>query len=439
MHRRHTSDDSGFTLIEVVVAMLIFAVVLTGFLYTVTASIATTRDTRARVVAANLASQQIDLARSADSVFDVVSSTRDFTINNDIFHVVVDTEWVTSSGTTTGCDSGGATSSLAYKHVTVSVTWDRMREGSRPVFTDTALAPSSKINDPTLGTVLVGVVDSAGMGVAGATVSLAPASVPAVTTDSDGCAYLLKVPAGDYTVSVSKTGFVSDQQQGTPSATVPVTAGSSSRVSFAYDLANTFNTYYARNVTGTIRIPTNLTTTFLSTYGNFQVAASTNANPKSTQLYPYPSGYSVVAGAYAETPSNPSTSCLAPDPGQWAPAVGLVGVRPEQKAGTAGSPVDVDVAMGVVRLSGISGSGNYLRAEYVGGGIGDPGCQAGMTYQFGNVISGNAATIALPYGTWKLYRGNASTQETQILTGITLATSGTALLGIVTLDPRVVG
>ena len=64
----------GFTLIEVVVAMLVFAIIATGFLMTLTAGLVTTRDTRTRIVAANLASQQIDLIRSQD-VFDVTSST----------------------------------------------------------------------------------------------------------------------------------------------------------------------------------------------------------------------------------------------------------------------------------------------------------------------------------------------------------------------------
>ncbi|PZU48468.1 MAG: prepilin-type cleavage/methylation domain-containing protein [Microbacterium sp.] len=439
MYRRSSSDDAGFTLVEVIVAMLVFAVVLTGFLYTVTASIVTTRDTRARVVAANLASEQIDLARSKESVFDVVSDVDTVTLNGDTFRVEIDTEWVTATGATASCDAGAASSAaLAYKHVTVTVTWEGMR-GARPVVTDTALTPATKINDPSLGTVLVGVVDSAGEGVPGASVSLSPAGVPAVTTDADGCAYLLKVPLGTYTVSVSKSGYISDQQIVTPSAEIPVTAGGSSRVSFAYDVANTFTTTYAAGVPGTFRLPTNLTTTYISTYGNFQTSASTNANPKSVQLYPYSSGYSVVAGAFAETPGNPATSCLAPDPGSWLDTPGLVGVRPAPAAGAPGAPVVATAGMGAVALSGISGGGNYLRAVYVGGGAGDPGCQAGMSYSFGNIIVGNAASIALPYGTWQLYRGDATAQNTLISGGITVLTPGLVSGATVTLDPRVAG
>lgn len=439
MHRRPTSDDAGFTLIEVIVAMVLFAIIITGFLYVLTSSLTMSRDTRARIVAANLASQQIDLVRSAATVFDVVDSTRTTTLNGDTFTIDVSSSWATSSGGTATCEAGAATGALTYKQVTVEVTWGGMPDGAA-VFSDTALTPRTKINDPTRGTVLVGVVDAAGVGVSGATVSLSPANgVASVTTDSDGCAYLLKVPIDTYTVSVSKSGYVSDQQLATPTATVPVTAGSTSRASFGYDRATTFSVTYADNVGGSSTLPTNLTTTFISSYGNFLVTSSSAANPKSSTLYPISSGYSIVAGAYVDTPENPATSCLAPDPGAWIEATPLVGTRPAPAAGLPGATVPISVPMGVVRLSGADGSGGFLTAVYVGGGAGDPGCAAGMTYRFTNIVVSNAATVALPYGTWQLYRGlTAGSTSSLVTTGLTASTTGSVGLGgAVVLDPRV--
>lgn len=444
MHRQFSArnEDAGFTLIEVVVAMLVFAIIATGFLMTLTASMVTTRDTRTRIVAANLASQQIDLVRSLD-VFEVTSSTRDITLNGDTFHVAVHASWATSSGTTATCESGGATGSLSYRQVTVEVTWDNMRAGTPPVYADTSIAPDSKITDPSLGTILVGVIDAAGAGVSGATVSLSPANgIASVTTDSDGCAYLLKVPpATSYTVTVTKSGYVSDQQVSSPEAAVSVVAGSTSRASFGYDKATTFTSTYAG---GAATLPTDLTTSYISTYGGFQVAASTATNPKSVALFPVSSGYSVVAGAYVETPGNATTSCLAPDPGQWIADGTLLGTRPDAVAGLPGSSVAVSVATGVVTLSSPNGSGRYVTAVYVGGGAGDPGCGVGMTYTFGTVLTSNAgtgsATLALPYGTWKLYRGSSSGSTTTLITsGITVASNGTVTSGTVLLDPRSAG
>ncbi|WP_036283958.1 carboxypeptidase regulatory-like domain-containing protein [Microbacterium luticocti] len=439
----HTNDD-GFTLVEVIVAMLVFAIVMTGFLYTVTAALVTTRDTRARVVAANLAAQQIDLARSAASVFDITNHTlAPITLNGDTFHVAVTTSWITDGGTAASCEAGTATGALSYKQVSVEVTWDNMRGGAQPVRSDTVMAPKTKINNPTLGTVLVGVVNAAGTAVAGATVSLAPANVPAATTDSDGCAYLLKVPPADtYTVTVSKPGYVGYANGAlvdTPSATVSVTAGNSSRVSFAFDKATTFTATYAPDAPATTLVPTDLTTTFLSTYGTFPITTSGTGLTKTFTLFPFSSGYSVVAGAYVES-SDPGSACLAPDPGQWAAESDTVATRPAPVAGTPGGAASVDVGMGVIRIPAVSGTNTYLKAEYVGGGDGDPGCKRGMTYTFGSVLSSRATTtIALPYGTWKLYRGSRNAQTTAIDSGLTLLTDGAITAQGIVLDPRTAG
>lgn len=444
MHRRLASDEGGFTLIEVIVAMVVFAIIVTGFLYVMTAGLVQTRDTRARVVAANLAAQEIDLVRAAGSVLDVTNSTHTTTLNGDTFHIAVSWSWATSSGGSATCEAGAATGALTYKRVTVEVTWDNMPAGARPVTSDTAFAPRSKLNDPERGTILVGVVDAAGVGVSGVTVSLTPSNgVASVTTDSDGCAYLLKVPpAESYTVTASKSGYISDQQVASPTAVVPVIAGTTSRASFSLDRAATFPLAYAGNVAGSKSLPTDLTTTFISTYGNFQSPSTTAANPKSFTRFPLSSGYSIVAGAYAEKPESPSTACLAPDPGQWLATEALAGERPPAVAALPGeSAPSTAVQMGVVRLSSANGSGNYLKAVYVGGGAanattGDPGCGAGMTYTFGNVVSSNAATIALPYGTWQLYRGSSTAQTSAVTSGISTLTTGSVTAGVIVLDPR---
>lgn len=445
MHRQFSArnEDDGFTLIEVIVAMVVFAIVATGFIYVATSALVSTRDTRARVVAANLASQRIDFVRSQNAL-DVRNVTDTVTLNGDTFHVKTSWAWATAGGGSATCESGPtAGGAFTYKKVTVKVTWDNMPSPDQAVYSDTSMVPKTKINDVTRGTVLVGVIDAAGVGVSGVTVTLTPASgVAPVTTDSDGCAYLLKVPEGSYTVGIAKTGYVNDQHLAAPTATVPVTKGGSSRVSFAYDRAATFTATYAG---GTASLPTNLTTTLLSTYGNRQVTATSNANPKTFGLYPVPSGYSIVAGGFSDNPDNAAASCLAPDPGAWTETSTTIGQRPGAVGAAPGGSAPVAVSMGVVALTGLSGSDKFLTAVYVGGGDGDPGCgsAATPTYTFGNTtIVSNAATLALPYGTWKIYRGATSgAATTQITTGMTVKTtgtvSGTGPTTIVTLDPRV--
>lgn len=432
------SDEGGFTLVEVVVAMLIFAMISTGFLYVLTSGLSMSRDTRARVVAANLASQQIDLERARASVFEVKNSTRTVMLNGDTFHVKVKAAWSFNSGASATCQAGTAAGSISYREISVEVTWDNMGS-SAPVFSDSAMTPRTKINDPALGTVLVGVIDAAGAGVEDATVTLDPAGAAAVKTDSEGCAYLLKVPPGSYKVTVSKAGFVSELHVSTPSLPVEVSAGGSSQLSFAYDKATRFTTSYG--TAGTL--PTNLTTSLISSYGTAQNTATSAANPRSIDAYPISSGYSILAGTYAETPESPDTSCLAPDPGAW-PADGeRVGTRPAPVAGLPGATVAATVPMGTVKLSSPNGSGAYVTAVYVGGGPGDPGCAAAITtpalqtYRFGSVLPAGTATLALPFGTWDLYRGSsAGARTTRITSGISVDSGGSVTDGHVLLDPR---
>ncbi|WP_431804008.1 carboxypeptidase regulatory-like domain-containing protein [Microbacterium sp. bgisy203] len=451
MHRRFSArnEDAGFTLVEVVVAMIVFAVIATGFLYVLTSAMTMSRDTRARIVAANLASQQIDLIRSAKTVFDVKNETRTATLNGDRFEIATSWSWATSTGATVTCEAGAASGSFSYKKVTVEVTWDNM--SGRPVYSDTAYTPRAKINDPTKGTVLVGVIDAYGEGVSGATVTLDPSpGIDAVTTDSDGCAYLLKVPEGEYDVIVNKSGFINQAQLTAPKAGVSVTAGGSSRVSFAYDRAATFRLTFAGGTTPVPSLPTNLSATFLSTYGAFPVTLSKPAGVVPVSRFPVASGYSIVAGTYVEAPDSPATSCLAPDPGRWVADATKFGVRPDPVAAAPAGTVSASVAMGTVKLASIAGTGKYLTAVYVGGGPGDPGCAAVttsgtktpdlLTYTFADIVVSNGATIALPYGTWNIYRGASSGAKSTLLTsGVTVLNGGEVSGARVTLDPRVAG
>ena len=170
------ADDAGLTLVEVLVAMFIFAIVSIGIAYTIINSLVIARETRSREIAANLASQEIDLDRSIANVFGVGDTTWSNVVNNTTFHVTRSTDWVSTSNSTVACGAGGGT--LQYKRVNVSVTWDGMRPATSPVQADTLIAPNNRINDPALGTIIVSVVGASGAGTPGVTVTVTPSAVP---------------------------------------------------------------------------------------------------------------------------------------------------------------------------------------------------------------------------------------------------------------------
>ncbi len=59
-------DEAGFTMVEMVIAIFIFAMVITGVGVGMSSALNLTRQNRNRSIAANLAAQQMDTIRSTD-------------------------------------------------------------------------------------------------------------------------------------------------------------------------------------------------------------------------------------------------------------------------------------------------------------------------------------------------------------------------------------
>jgi type II secretory pathway pseudopilin PulG len=431
---RLSSEDSGMGIIEVLVAFMIFAVIFIGVATSMVASVRLTADSRARVVASNIASAQIDKARASGDPFLLYDASGTQTVDGVTYSWARDTGWVPSSGANAACGIGGG--SLQYKRVNVTVTWTGKIGAASPVRVDTILAPTNRINDPSFGTILVRVLAADGTGAQGIPVTITPtssgAAVPASVTDSDGCSYALKVAAGTYSVKVSKANYVTDAQQIDPVQTnLVVTAGSTVNAPFQYDNAGTFSLVLASNRPVNRVLPADLNITFNSTYGAYVTAGPT---PASVKLHPFGSGYSAIAGKYSKPVVNSSgvvtsAGCLSPDPASWAAGtVGGVslpaGTRLDPVAAQPGGPATVPVPMGVVSKPYTTATTFVARSATPVAGNGDPGCGVPMVYTFPPTSGSGTALLALPYGTWALFTKSSTGVETP---------SGASF----TLDPRV--
>jgi prepilin-type N-terminal cleavage/methylation domain-containing protein len=440
--------EAGLSLIEVLVAMMIFAVISVGVAFSIVNTLVMTRESRAREVASNLAAQEIDLDRSINDVFSLGDKTWDTTVNGAIFHMARSTGWVSSTGSTLACGTGGGT--LQYKQINISVTWAGQSAATSPVRADTLIAPNSRINDPTLGTIIVSVKSASGAGTPGVTVSVTPSAVPngatALTTtppvtDADGCSFALKVTPGNYDVTLSSTNYVDIKQNTAPKVTaLGVTAGGASTAPFDFDNGALFTLNYASNYTGSVPIrPTNLDTTFLSTVGGDFTTKLGVAT--STRLFPFSGGYATIAGAYVP-PAGTAPTCINVDPASWTvPAAdGAVGQAPQTAAALPGGPVTAKVPMGVVTVSGLTAN-KYLTAvsQASAPGTGDPGCGIQTVYTFPQLTT-TSTTVALPFGSWVFYTGSSSGSTTTPIatSSVSLLTRGilTPTTKIVTLDPR---
>lgn len=431
--QRARSGDAGIGLPELLVAMFIFALVSTGLAYSLISILGLTRDARARAVAANLAAEEIDLARDAADLFQLLDATRTVTLNGDTYTVTRKTQWVSDPGAEFTCGAGTGTGALRYKRVNVTVRWAGMRPSADPVRSDTILSPDDHINDPTLGTILVSVLRADGTGNAGVTVSASP-SVGSVisTTDSQGCTYILKVNPGTYTVTVSRSGHVSDAQAASPSQSVVVAAGATASVGFQLDQSATFTAALAPGAPAGVKVPTSsFPITFASTYGTASVTPASGAGglTQTFRLHPFTTGYSAFAG-----------TCEQADP-RWWPDETVGGtefqaVLPEPVAAAPGGTVGISVPMGVVTVSG--GGGTYLHAVSQ-----DSGCS--QSFSFGNVLGSGGVTVALPYGKWRLQQSSTASGTKTTLpasrlvvgpTPVPLRTTVDAASNTVTFDPR---
>ncbi len=433
------------SLVEVVVALMIFSFIALGVGYSAITIIRMTEDSRSRQVASNLATSELDRARAIDDPFDIVNGTRVTVVNNTTYTIVRSTSWVTTSGADVGCGSGAGT--LQAKRVNVSVTWNGMLTTTQAVRSDTLIAPDSRINDPSLGTIRVSVLGVAGTGTSGVSVTITPTSGgEALTdqpdnTDTDGCSYALKVAPGTYKVAISRSTSVDSVQVTAPFKSVTVTAGGSVATQFQYDYWGTFDLSYASNYSSGSSpvLPTNLDTTYLSSYGPY-----IDSGPQSQiNLHPIPSGYAGIAGKYV-APTQSGAGCVSVDPAAWLAATVNgddldAGVRSAPVAAAPQGDVDMDIPMGVATVTFTTPAFLTAVSATAPSSVADPGCATAMTYSYGQVLKSGTTVVALPYGSWTLYSSTTATGAQTVIAGAKVApnTLGYLTGDVLTLDPRI--
>ncbi len=405
--------EAGFTIVELVVAVTLFALMFSALSLGMGGVLRTGRTNRSRSVAAYLAAKQIDTVRGLD--FDQVppgqtTLSYDDPGSGSTYTVTRETAWVSPSSTSSSCNvtSGASGSSLAYKRVTVRVTWPNMA-GTAPVSSQTLLTPPTGSYSAYDGHVAVQLYDRNGAPLAGQTVTLGGAATASQVTTDDGCAFFGFLDPGTYTVTLSTTGYV-DRQLNQPSTqTVTVVAAQITKIQFDYDLAAT--------LVVTVTVPTGAVVPdgIPLTVANSNLTLGTKAFAGSglvrnvTPLFPYASGYQVWAG-----------DCTDADPGTY--AGGSRGpVLPSDPGGSASSGAALD-AVDVLVLKGtvpVANSGATIVAEHVNA----VGCGAEtLTSAAAVTDAAGKLRLALPYGVWRLKATNRT-----LLTGYSWPT--------VTLDP----
>lgn len=452
-------DEAGFSIVEVMVAMMVFAILAVCIAGSLTNGLVLTTSSKNREVAINLASQDIDSMRmnalgSPNGVFQVTSTSTPivYTVGGNQFSLTRQVDWVTTTGGSGACGTGSGT--LAYKSVVDTVSWLQNSTTTMSTSMTTLVAPISNINTDTDGTIIVAIIGASGAPETGVNITITPnsggggaaLSTAPSPTDSDGCSFGLNVQPGTYTVTATESGGI-DYLQNAPAknASVVVTAGQNTMVNFTYDQAGKFPLTYP---VGAV-LPTNMPITFTNATGG---QPQWTNSPTSINAFPYPDGYQVIAGSYVFSASGGPGSCLDSNPQNWptnsstgaqAPVPVIMTAAPGATA-TSSSGSNL-VNMGQINVTGYT-TGQYLTAVTTVGPSGskDPGCGSVQTLTFPKTTAATTL-LALPFGTWKIYSGSSSgalttdlikTKTTNVV-GVTTATISSTTYTVM-LDPRVV-
>jgi Tfp pilus assembly protein PilV len=127
LHRRPSdptarpASDAGLTLVEVMVAMVLFVLGSLSLLSVLSSSLSGTFDNRARLTAANLAATDIDEARSLD-YFALAPADYTTTVDGRAYRVVREVVVTTGSGSATSACVGSGGVKQFHKRVSTRVT-----------------------------------------------------------------------------------------------------------------------------------------------------------------------------------------------------------------------------------------------------------------------------------------------------------------------------
>jgi prepilin-type N-terminal cleavage/methylation domain-containing protein len=411
--------EDGFTIMEVVVATVIFALAATVLAGLFAKTLGLAQSNTQRTTAANLATTQMEKLRAMRALDIPASTTTAVTVGGTTYQVAQTAVFGTPNGT--ACNGTGAISS---KRITVLVTWPNMGN-VQPVRSDTIRTLGTGTDDlsDSTGAVAVSVQNAAGTGTNGISVTLKTAPggvvVGTQTAGADGCAVFAGLAVGNYTASANTAGYVNlDGTQATSSSGVGITALNVSKVVLPYDLLGGLSVNPV--ATGGYTVPTNLAVTlttsiwspsqkraYLNCPGSGVVQGCVSGTGVRIAASLFPASYGAWAGTCAD--AAPASTTLVPVTAGNTTSYNATNLRP------------VNANIGVVA------AGSHLYAVHAADGT----CASGEVYDFGVVSSLSTVKVALPFGLWRMQltsAGNVPTQAVTLSSGVVTAQNVTVAL-----------
>lgn len=420
---RRQDDDAGFTLMELVVAMTIFTVFCSAALGLLVRTGDATRVNLNRTAAANLATQQIQLARALDAVnIPLGTVTTSQQVSGTTYTIAQSSKFLGADANANICT--GTATVLAYKLVTVKVSWPGATS-AQVVRQDTLKAVGIKSAGlDSTGALALLVSTSSGVPVPSVPISLSNGST--ATTDDSGCAVFVGVNPGTYTATLNVLGYVGlGNLQQTLKTGLGVTVGTISRGSISYDTTRNVVVTVASPVTGGVipsGLPIQVSSSTLGAFVTYSACPASGTPTSACATAPTASTNGQVAGLYPSIYTVKLGACTEITPSQN---------QVDLSSSTAnGSTVAVPLGAITVNItkSGVAYTGTKT-VTVTHSGV-NTGCLTGETYTF--PATANGTKILVPYGSWNVTvptTGSGATPTTTQSVSLTstVTTAGTNL------------
>jgi len=319
------------TLISVVMAFTLLALVVGPAAFLVAQTTLLSGQTRDRVVAANLAQSALstlqsqteyDFAQVVNS--DIGTTTTTTTVGGITYTVTTDTYWSPGNDSAGACGTSGtsATGVNPLLSSTVTVTWPNIGVNP-PVRITSAYHPPSSVFSPNDGTIIIDVVNGSGQPQPNVTATVQNGAT--AVSDANGCVVFPNISPGSATVTLGPPSgytYVDPTGDPTPDAVLGITAGDSTDYTFEYAQAATID--YTAPPTGEV-VPWDLGITLGSPgLPNVESDYLTSAGPGTiSNVFPTPDNYALVIGScipFSEYASSDSPT-ITTTPGSTASAV----------------------------------------------------------------------------------------------------------------------
>lgn len=381
--REQGTSDEGFTLIEVMAAVVIFVAISAATIAILVSALRTVDENNERVLVANVARSQVEHLRTLGAANITPGLTYDQPPGTPPGYTVeTSAQWIGAGQEASSCEA--ASPGQAYLRIRVAASSPEL---GAPAVIDTIITPDIAGDYEGTAAIAISVIDQQGEPVPGVTVSSIDAMHPensfTYVTGADGCLYIPGLVAGgDIDITVTKEGFV-PPTPGADQGSSSLDVGSLAKPTF--QLAPAAAIEWASDLPD---FPLAAQTPVVWRVN--ETGAVTDDGSVGTPItgqWPTISGFSAWAGA-----------CPDADPEQYAVARSSFDFVP---GGIAIAALDVRP----VRVEGLS-PGTEVIARHVGGGCSTPDLAIGTANDNGVVRAG------LPNGAWEFLASAEGLGET---------------------------